>query len=145
MGLLPSIVLSIVGYFVLMFITTNLTGMVVRGFFRDTNLEKLKKDKKTHSFIKQEIVKNDRADDIITIVFIIISILFLYSLYHFFNIWAFIAALLLIIIRVPDLSWEIRTGKKITANDRQKGGLNSITDIMSWVALPILWWSLYSL
>lgn len=144
MQLLYSIGLSIVGYFVLMYITTNLTGMVVRGFFRNAKLEELKKDENTHSFIKKEIAKGDRADNVITILFAIVSVVFLYLLYHYLNIWAVIAALLLIFSRIPDLLWEIHTGRKVTKNDRPKGGVHSLTDLAIWVALPILWWSLYS-
>lgn len=143
--LLYSIGLSIVGYFVLMYITTNLTGMVVRGFSRNAKLEELKKDKNTHAFIKKEIAKSDRADNVITVLFTIISVLFLYLLYHYLNIWAVVAALLLIFSRIPDLLWEIRTGKKVTVNDRPKGGVYSLTDLTIWAAIPTLWWSLYTL
>ena len=145
MQLIPSIGLSIIGYFVLMYITTNLTGMIVRGFFRNVELEELKKDEKTHSFIKQEIKKSDRADVGITIFFTIIGALFLYLLYRYSNIWAVVAALLLIFSRLPDLLWEIRNGRKVTVHDRPKGGLYLITDITILIALPVLWWSLYSL
>lgn len=145
MQLLTSIILSIVGYFVLMYITTNLTGMVVRGFFQNVGLEKLRKDKKTHSFIKQEIARGDRIHNGITIFFFIIAVLFLYLLYRYLNIWAVAAALLLIFSRIPDLVWEIRNGKKVTKSDRPKGGLYLITDITILIALPVLWWSLYNL
>lgn len=145
MHLISSIGLSIVGYFVLMFITTNLTGMVVRGFFRDVKLEELKKDEKTHPFIKQEIAKYDRVGMGITIFFSIISLLFLYLLYRYLNIWAVVAVLLLIFSRIPDLLWEIRNGKKVRVNDRPKGGIYLITDMTIWIALPVLWWSLYNL
>ena len=144
MHLIYSIGLSIVGYFILMFTTTNLTGMVVRGFFRNAKLEELKNDDNTHEFIKKEIAKGDMADNVLTIIFIIISILFLYLLYHYLNIWAVVSALLLIFSRIPDLLWEIRTGRKVTKNDRPKGGIYSLTDLEIWVSLPILWWSLYS-
>lgn len=144
MQLLYSIGLSIVGYFVLMYLTTNLTGMVVRGFFRDPKLQEMKNDENTHDFIKKEIVRNDRADVIVTILFAILGVLFLYLLNCYLNIWAVIAALLLIFSRIPDLLWEIHTGKKVTKNDRPKGGVYAITDIVILVALPILWWSLYS-
>ena len=68
MMIILSIVLAVVGYFVLMFIGTNLTGMVVRGFFRNTDLEKMETDGEIHAFIKEEIKKNDRADVMVTIV-----------------------------------------------------------------------------
>ncbi len=119
--------------------------MVVRGFFQDVKLEELKKDEKTPSFIKQEIARGNRIGTGITIFFFIITVLFLYLLYHYLNIWAAVATLLLIFSRIPDLVWEIRNGKKVTKNNRPKGGLYLITDITILISLPILWWSLYNL
>jgi len=128
-----------------MYITVNLTGMVIRGFFYDTKLEKMKTDKKTPLFIKQEILKDKRADIGVTILFFIITVLFLYLLYRYLNIWMVIAALLIMFCRIPDLIWEIKNGKKVTVSDRPKGGIYLITDILIFITLPVIWWSLYNL
>ncbi len=146
MQLLSSIGLSIIGYLPFMYITTNLTGMVVRGFFcQDTDFEDFLIKGKPRPFTKMRISMGDRGDKFTTILFSIITILFLYLLCHYLNIWATVAALLLIFSRTPDLIWEIRNGKKVSANERPKGGLYLITDITIWAALPVLWWSLYNL
>lgn len=130
----------------LLFVTTNLTGMVVRGFFvQDTDFEDFIKKGKPRLYTKTGISMGDSADKRITIVSSIITILFLYLLYRFLNIWAVVAALLLIISRVSDLLWEIRTGKKVATKERPRGGIYSITDIIVWAALPMLWWSLHNL
>ena len=141
MTIILSIVLAVVGYFVLMYITTNLIGMVVRGFFRDANLEKMKTDNNVSIFIK----KHNRADDVTTIVFVIISILFFYLLYRYLNIWAVFAALLLTVGRIPDLLWEIKHGQKTTMENMRRGPIDIATSIMDWLALPVIWWSLYTL
>ena len=141
MTIFLSIVLAVVGYFVLMYITTNLIGMVVRGFFRDANLEKMKTDNNVSIFIK----KHNRADDVTTIVFVIISILFFYLLYRYLNIWAVFAALLLTVGRIPDLLWEIKHGQKTTMENMRRGPIDIATSIMDWLALPVIWWSLYTL
>lgn len=55
-----NILISITFYFVLMFLSVNLLGFFVRGFFTNPELEKLKSE--GHKFIKQEIEKSQRAD-----------------------------------------------------------------------------------
>jgi hypothetical protein len=146
MHLLSSIGLSIVGYFILMYITTYLTGMVIRGFFcRDTDFEDFVKKGRLRPHTKMKISIGDRTDKLMTIQFSIITILFLYLLYHYLNVWTLIAALLLIFSRVPDLIWEIRNGKKVTANDRPRGGFHSVTDITMLIGPLIFWWSIYNL
>ncbi len=140
MGLILSIILS----FVLLYVTINLTGMVVRGFFRNATLEKLKNDEKAHSFIKTEIDRNNRVDDAITVVFAIISISYLYLLYRFFSFGVVVAVLIIVVARVPDLVWEIKNGRKVTRSDGPKGGIHSITGIMGAISLLLLWWLLYT-
>jgi len=146
MHLLSSVGLSIIFYFPFMYITTNLTGMVVRGFFcRDTDFEDFLKKGKPRPYTKMKISIGGRIDKRITILFSVITILFLYLLYRYLNIWTVIAALLLIFSRVPDLIWEIRNGRKVTANDRPKGGIYFVTDIAILLAPLLFWWSLYNL
>jgi len=146
MHLLSSIGLSIIGYFVLMCITTNLTGMVVRGFFcQDTDFEDFLKKGKPRPYANMKISMGGRVDKGTTILFFIITVLFLYLLYRYLNIWAVVAALLLTFSRIPELLWEIRNGRKVTANDRPKGRFYLITDIMMLIIPLIFWWSVYNL
>lgn len=146
MNLIVLTVLSLIGYFILMIITSNLTGMVVRGFFvQDTDFEDFIKKGRPRPYTTKGVSMGERADKRITIVFSIIAILFLYLLYRFLNIWAIFAALLLVFSRVPDLIWEIKVGKKVTLKEKPKGGIYSFTGILVIVALPVLWWSLYNL
>ena len=140
-----SIVLSVIGYFLLMIIGTNLIGMVVRGFFRNTNLEKMKGNKEVHEIIKDEIRKNDRAGIVVTIFSMLFCIIFLYLLYRYINAWAVLAALFLMIGRIPDLLWEIQSGQRITKTNMPKGAIYIVASGINWLALPVLWWGLYTL
>jgi len=56
-----------------------------------------------------------------------------------------LAAVLLMFSRLPNLLWEIRHGQKINKKDKPKGFLYQAAFIASWLALVVLWWSLYSL
>ena len=54
------ILISIVFYFILMYLSVNLLGLLVRGLFSNPELDKLKQE--GHEFIKNEIEKSQRAD-----------------------------------------------------------------------------------
>jgi hypothetical protein len=141
--IIVAIVLGLAGWFILMLITTNLIGMFVRGFFPD-NTEELRKD--LHPTLHKELDKNKRANNGVTIISFIFIIAFLYLLFVLMNYMAVIAALLLMIGRIPDLVWEINHGgKKITKNYKPKGALYNLTGLMDWVAYPVLVWSIYNL
>ncbi len=135
------ILISIVFYFVLMWLSVNLLGFLVRGFFVDPKLEKLKLE--GHEFIKQEIEKNQRTNKWINIIAFLLIIGYLYATFHFWNIGITVIALILIITRLPDLLWEIKTGKKITLYTMPKNALGYITTFFDWLALPTLYYFLY--
>lgn len=146
MSLLSSIGVSIVGYLVLLYISVNLTGMVVRGLFvQDTDFEDFIKNGKPRPYTKSGISTGGRIDRRMTILFSVITILFFYLLYRFLNIWAAISALMIIVSRVPDLIWEIKKGKKVTIGNRPKGGIYLVTDILILASPFLFWWSIYNL
>lgn len=136
-------ILATLGLFVSMYVATNLVGMIVRGFFRNTNLEEMKQNKDTHDFIKKEIAKDNKADNVTTVIFIIITIAFIYIVYQYTNYWVLTGVLLMMLSRVPDLVWEIKTGKKVTRNDGPTGGTYSLTDITMLIAFPVVWWGIF--
>lgn len=140
-----STVLAIVGYFILMYLSVNFLGMVVRGFFKDEKIKELKDDSQTSDFIKKEATKVNRADTLVTIIAIIVLGIFLYLLYKYMNIWAVITVLLFMFSRIPDLLWEIKRGEKITKQNMPKGAIYSVTSIFTYLALPVLWYSIYLL
>ena len=75
----------------------------------------------------------------------VIGLLYLFLLLYFLNIGVAIAAMLLMVARIPDLIWENRYGQKIDKKNRPKGFRYTLATILMWAALPVLWWSLYSL
>jgi hypothetical protein len=145
MTIILSVILAVVGYFILMLLATNLLGFVVRGFYPNPELEKMKKDEELSSAVKSEIKKQQGANVGVTIFFILLSFVIFYLLYRYLNIWAVVAVLLLMIGRIPDLSWEIKSGQKTTKENMQKGSIYTIASIICWLALPVLWWAFYTL
>lgn len=140
-----SIVLALVGYFVLMYLATNIIGMVVRGFFKNAELEDMKNNTEVHDFLKKEIRKNDRADIAVTITSIIFCILFLYLVYRYLNVWILAVALVFMAGRIPDLLWEIRNGQKMTKTNMPHKPIYVITGLLDWVMLPVFWWGMFTL
>ena len=142
-NIIISIVLSIVGYVVLLLLSTNLVGMVVRGFFPNPQLQEIKSRKNLGVVPKNKIKKMDIADVLITIVSIVVLAVFLYLLYRYLNIWAMGAAVVMMIARIPDLLREIKNKQVILPKYMKKDLTFYITTIMSWLPLPMLWWAIY--
>lgn len=135
MDILLCIIKSIIGYFILMLVGTNLLGMVVRGLkpsnVRDTNGD----------LIEIEDISSNRSI-IMTIIFSIIAILYLFALYYYWNIGILAAGLILMVSRLPDLLFEMKTGNKLNLKNIPKRPIDIILSILSWLALPLIWYSL---
>ena len=124
-----------------MLLSTNLLGLFVRGLFSNPELDKLKQE--GHEFIKHEIEKSQRADKWINIIAFILIFVFFYALFHFWNIGVVVAAVIIMIGRLPDLIWEIKHGRKTDPKLMEKNALYYISAFLPWVALPVLYFSLY--
>lgn len=137
MAIFFCIIKSILGYFVLMLAGTNLLGMIVRGVSPVY-------EKDAYGLL--HLVKiRPSGGIVITIVFSVITILYLYALYHYWNIGIAIAAVMLIVSRIPDLLFELRTGIKYKWKNRKKmpnRPIDIICNLLRWGALPLTWYSL---
>jgi hypothetical protein len=126
---------AIAGYFILMFVGTNLLGIVVRGF-RPT----FKKD--SDGNLASTVDTSSTGSIIMTILFSIISVAYFYALYHYWNIGIMTAGLLLMFTRLPDLLFEMKTGEKVNSTNMSKKPIDVLLNILSWLALPLIWYSL---
>jgi hypothetical protein len=126
---------AIAGYFILMFVGTNLLGIVVRGF-RPT----FKKD--SDGNLASIVDTSSTGSIIMTILFSIISVAYFYALYHYWNIGIMTAGLLLMFTRLPDLLFEMKTGEKVNSTNMSKKPIDVLLNILSWLALPLIWYSL---
>lgn len=136
-----NILISVILYFILMYLSVNLLGLFVRGLFSNPELDKLKLE--GDGFIKNEIQKSQRADVWINIIALILIAAYLYILFHFWNIGVVAVAIVIMITRLPDLLWEIKHGKKITLKSIPKNTLSYITAILDWAMLPALFYCIY--
>lgn len=126
---------AIAGYFILMFVGTNLLGIVVRGL-RPT----FKKD--SDGNLVSIVDTSSSGSVIMTILFSGISIAYFFALYHYWNIGIMTAGLILMFTRLPDLLFEMKNGVKINATNMPKKTIDVVLNIFSWLALPLIWYSL---
>ena len=126
---------SILGYVILMLVGTNLIGIIVRGivpkYYKHSNGELwIEKDLRTSKNI------------LLTTVFILITLAYLYALYHYWNILVVVAAVMVMVARLPDLLYEIKTGIKITFRNKPNKFKYAFWNIIGWLALPVLWYAM---
>ena len=140
------ILISIVFYLVLMYLSINLLGLLVRGLFTNPEIDKLESETK-HDFIKEEIKKSKRADKWVNVIAFLAIVIYIYATFHFWNIGITAVAIVLMLVRLPDLLWEIKTGQELnrvaSALSMPKNALHYITTFLTIAALPALYYFLY--
>ena len=129
-------VLALIGWFILMFLTTNLLGL-----FTDSEIDKLGRE--GPDFLKEEVKKGKRADMVLNVIALVSIVGFFYLLFHFLNMYALLAALMLLAGRLPDLIWEIKHGKKIDVSTMTKNATFYLTSLLDWVSFPVFWYAVY--
>ena len=136
------ILITVVFYFILMFLSTNLLGLFVRSLFSNPEINRLQSETSSN-ILKDEIKKMQYAYKGVNITALILIITYLYLLFHFWNIGVMAVAVILMIGRLPDLVWEIKHGKKIDIKSAPNNVLTFITTFLIWAALPVLYYFIY--
>jgi len=132
---------SIVAWGVLSFVGTNLIGFVVRGiFWQPPHVET--PDERTAELFRHETRRAGIGNLAITLLTILAAAAYLFALFHFWNVWLAVAAAILMISRLPDLSREVRTGQRYTRRHGPKGSLYTAAGFVTWATLPLIWYSL---
>lgn len=139
--IITNILITILFYLILMYLSINLLGFLVRGLFYDPEINRLKQE--GHEFIKNEIKKSERADKIINVIALILIVTFFYFLFHFWNIGVVAVAVIIMIGRLPDLIWEIKHGVKINPKMMDKNVLYYMSAFLPWIGLPLLYYFIY--
>lgn len=127
---------TLVTWLVLLFVTTNLIGFLVRGVFSAFEAE-------GDDVLKGVIRQHRTTEHALNLVGLVFVILFFLALYHFWNAGVVAAAMMLMAARLPDLIWEVKHGTKLQLKDARRPALWKITTALSWVSLPLLWYALY--
>jgi hypothetical protein len=154
------IITAILAWVVMLIVGTNLVGFVVRCFIDflffstphvDMPVDEVGEstenfgapaDGAVEDLIASEYRKMRVGNLTMAVVFLGLTGGYFFSLYHFWNIGLVAAAGLLMMSRLPDLLWEIRTGKKVSRVSMPKGPAFIVAVVLDLVALPLTWYSL---
>jgi uncharacterized membrane protein YkgB len=139
-NILIEIAVTLIGWLILMFVCTNMIGFFVSGFFRNPALENIVA---SDEILAREYQKDNGVYVIANIVCLAAIIAFLILLNHFWNLGLVVAAVMLMVSRVPDLIWEIKKGGKLQLSDMTKPKFYLLSTLLSWASLPVLWHTIY--
>lgn len=121
---------AIGAWIILMFVGTNLLGFVVRGLLWAPPSSDGPTDRVRELFA-HESRRLGAANITMTIFSAAVTLSYIGALYYFWNIAFAVTAVLAMISRLPDLLWEIRSGKKVTRGNSPHGAVyNAATATM---------------
>jgi hypothetical protein len=128
-----SIIKAIIAWCIIVYLGTNLIGMIGRGFF------------------EKPLVSGNH---IVTLISILATIGFCFYLYYYWGILFLIVVILVMISRIPDLYWEVRIlpkelgvpypvpkdliRKAIKSKNPNNPFSNILMTSLTWVALVVL-------
>jgi len=128
------------GWLVLLYASINLVGMFVRGLVSNPEIEKLAAE--GTDFVKKLAEEHKSAERKVNVVALVLIVAYLVALFYFWNIGVVIAAVMIMVARIPDLLWEMRYGR---AKIKDMPTIYMLTLLIMFGALPVLWYALYQL
>jgi hypothetical protein len=139
--MLMELAVTLGAWLILLVVSTNLIGLLVRGFFTNQEMDTLAAE--GHDFIKGHVEEYYSAQRKMNVFALVLIMAFVIALYYFWNIGVVVAALIMIASRIPDLIWELKHGRKLRMRDMSRPSLHVLSMILSWASLPVLWYALY--
>jgi hypothetical protein len=104
-------------YFILLIFSTNIVGFIVNGFY-DPILDV------KNVMSEERLIERSKMDETglkpLAYVFLILGLIYLFSVYYYFNLGLAIVALSFMLTRIPDVRFEIRTNIKINKKNNLK-------------------------
>ena len=134
------IVKAVFLWLILNFVGINLIGFIVRGILDDPPLVDPPTER-FHEYLKAEQRSMIRASKSITLFSVIVAIGYVYVLYSYWNLLMAVSGVILMFTRLPDLLWEIRTGRRVNRKDCPKGVLYYAVLFVDFAVLPLVWYA----
>ena len=125
----------------LVFLSMNLFGFVVRGLFWSPPQLDAPTDR-VREIIDSECRRMSAANIGMTLLSIAGAGAYLFILNRFWGLGLAAAGFILMLTRLPDLLWEIRTGTRINSQNAPRGVLFVGATVAMWATLPLIWYSL---
>ena len=135
MDIFICLIKTLVAYFIFMIVGTNLLGMVMRGL-----VPGYRKDDLGNLMLVEDISSSKSI--IMTLISLLVSAIYFFALFHYWNIGIVIAAAIMTFGRLPDLLLEMKTGEKLTQENMTRRPIDVFFTALSWATLPLIWYSL---
>lgn len=132
---------AILAWIVMSLIGTNLIGFFVRPLADSPRFVGGAADLESSGFVREEYRRTLIGGLILTCLELLMIVAYLFALFHFWNAWLALAGLILMIQRIPDLIWEIRTGLRVSRTIFPKGPVYLIARALWWGSLLLIWYS----
>lgn len=138
--MITQIILTFLGWIVLLVVSTNLAGMLIRGLVMIADVENQisKMDEKLKKVASE--FYNPKVEREVNYIALGLIIVYLSILFYFWNFGVVISALMIMIARIPDLLWEIKYDRE---NIIKMPKIYMLTTLIMFGALPVLWYSIY--
>ncbi len=141
MVIIIGIIKAIVAWFIIMYISINLLGFVVRGLlWSPTSMEE-----KVAEIVFRDVPNRKpmthASNFVITLIAFVLTAIWFFTLCYFWNIGLVAAACIIMLTRLPDLLWEIKHGVKVTKTTGPKCG-NLLIALDVFLSIPLIWYSL---
>lgn len=127
---------SLIAWFVLTFVGTNLIDMVIGGLAHPIH-----SSTPDVPFLQREAAKARTVNYVSAVLFSVLAGVYLWALWRYLNPGSALAAAMLILSRVPESFRQMRTGEK-TANGHNSG-IDYVATALWLLALPVLFVSFY--
>lgn len=137
-----AVVRTVAAWLVMMFVGTNLIGLVVRFACIARAMSMLQTGSSTPDVVARPMNRSRVASTAMTVVLAIVIGVYFYILVHFWNALLAAAGLMVMASRLPDLLWEIRTGSKVGLRIKPRGPAYTLATVVNWTALPLIWFAL---
>ena len=131
---------ALVGWLILMFVGTNLVGFFVRGLVQQSQMKEAVKP--VQEIAAHELRGNLRVNSVLNVLSGVVCIFYPYLLFRWWGWPVATAGLILMLARLPDLFFELRTGQKRKAAHMPKRPIDIFATILAWLALPLVWWGI---
>lgn len=140
--MISQLIITFFGWLALVLVGTNLIGMLIRGLVLIADVEnQISKGNNAFKELAGEIY-DSKTEKKVNIIALLQIIIYLIVLFYFWNYGVVIAAVMIMVSRIPDLLWEIKHGRQ---NIKHMPMRYLLTLVIIFAALPVLWYALYKL
>lgn len=140
--MLIQFLITVGAWLVLLILSSNLIGFLVRGFFPRHEMTELIVASEDFTRPLREYRKKLWKVNLLALGVIFT---FLATLYYFYNFVLVLAVLMMMAARIPDLVWEIQRGRELQIRDMRRPVFWKLSTILSWASLPVIWYALYGM